>query len=480
MSSLRVSRAIVLILVLSLVLNSCKKDEPPVNDDTAQIINDAYIYAYPLISMKITANVATNVVHTTDRGYAPYNQFSHRNEIPDYSFTSVVSPNVDTFYSSGWLDLDEEPMVLFVPDATLYKPDNAPWRYYVIQMMDTWSNVFAAPGVRTTGTEARSFLISGPNWSGSVPGEMTQYISPTRLVWVLVRTMVKGADDVETVEAFQNGMSLMPLSVWPGPYNAPDGVINSNIDMTTAPVDQVAELQVEAYFQMLCDLMVDNPASSYDMAMVQKLAQVGITPGGEFKLSDYSESEQSAIKAGYADGQLELANLANTVHRIVENGWSYMLDNVGDFQDHYDLRAYVANVGLGANLPQDGVYPFTPYDITNEPLNTAYKYTITFPPGETPPARGFWSLTMYTADHFLAQNPINRYAIGSYMDYQLNEDSSLTLYIQKDSTGIEKMSNWLPTPQHANSGFNLMLRIYWPEQKVLDNQWEVPGVVKVN
>lgn len=157
------------LLFLSMIfflLTGCKKDDPPVivNDDTAQIIKEAYIYAYPLISMKITGNVATNVVRTTNKGFAPYNQFSHRNEIPDHSFTSVVSPNVDTFYSSAWLDLDEEPMVLSVPDASLYKPDDAPSRYYVIQMMDLWSNVFAAPGVRTTGTAARSFLISGPNW----------------------------------------------------------------------------------------------------------------------------------------------------------------------------------------------------------------------------------------------------------------------------------------------------------------------------
>lgn len=462
------------------LLTGCEKDEPPVIDETAQIIKDAYIYAYPLISMKTTANVVTNVVHTTDRGFAPYNQFSHRNEIPDYNFTSVVSPNVDTFYSSAWLDLDEEPMVLSVPDATLYKPENAPWRYYMIQMMDAWSNVFAAPGVRTTGTEAQSFLISGPNWSGSVPGGMTHYVSPTRLVWLLGRTMVKGTDDKATVQAFQNNMSLMPLSAWPGSYNPPDGVFNDSIDMATPPVNQVAALPVETYFQMLSDLMVDNPAASYDIAIVQKLTQLGITPGGEFKLSDYSKSEQRAIRAGYADGQVQLANLASTIQRIIKNGWSYMLDNVGNYQDHYDLRAYVAKIGLGANLPEDAVYPFTTYDIALDPLNTNYKYTITFPAGETPPARGFWSLTMYTADHFLAQNPIDRYAISSYMDYQLNDDGSLTLYLQKDSPGIEKISNWLPTPQDANSSFNLMLRIYWPEQRVLDNQWEVPGVVKVN
>ena len=464
------------------LLSGCQKDDSPVivNDDTAQIISDAYIYAYPLISMKVTANVATNVVHTTDRGFAPYNQFSHRNTIPDYTFTSVVSPNVDTFYSSAWIDLDEEPMVLSVPDATLYKPDNEPFRYYVIQMMDLWSNVFAAPGVRTTGTDAQSFLISGPNWSGDVPAGMTHYVSPTRLVWLLGRTMVEDADDIAIVRAFQNDLSLMPLSAWPGPFTPAEGVHDDSIDMATAPVAQVAALPVETYFQMLSDLMVENPPASYDTAIVEQLAQLGIIPGGEFKLSDYSEAEQDAIRTGYAEGQAVLANLANTVQRITKNEWSYLLEDVGDFEDRYDLRAYVANVGLGANLPEDGVYPVTTYDLAGDPLNTSYKYTMTFPPGETPPARGFWSLTMYTGNHFLAENPIDRYAIASYMDYELNDDGSLTIFIQKDSTGIEKMSNWLPTPQVANSSFNLMLRIYWPEQKVLDNQWEVPGVVKVN
>lgn len=309
---------------------------------------------------------------------------------------------------------------------------------------------------------------------------MTHYTSPTRFVWLLGRTMVKDADDIATVKAFQNELSLMPLSAWPGPYTPSDGVFDDSIDMTTAPVDQVAALPVEKYFQMLSDLMVDNPPASYDTAMVEQLAQIGITPGGEFKLSDYSEAEQAAIRRGYAEGQAVLANLANTVQRISKNGWSYMLEDVRDFKDQYDLRAYVANVRLGANLPADGVYPVTTYDVEGNPLDTSNKYTITFPPGEIPPARGFWSLTMYTANHFLAQNPIDRYAVASYMDYELNNDGSLTLYIQKDSTGIEKMSNWLPTPQTDNSSFNLMLRLYWPEQKVLDNQWEVPGVVKVD
>jgi hypothetical protein len=247
-----------------------------------------------------------------------------------------------------------------------------------------------------------------------------------------------------------------------------------------APVDQVAALSVEEYFQKLCDMMIDNPAATYDSDMVRRIAKVGISPGGTFNLSGFSGSKQKAIKTGYSNGQLKLENFENTINRRFKNGWTYLLDDIGTFKDQYDLRAYIANVGFGANLPEDGVYPITSLDQESAPLNNSFAYTITFPAGQAPPQQGFWSITMYNSSHFLTQNLINRYAIGSYSNYQLNNDNSLTLYIQKDSPGIEKESNWLPTPQGDNSAFYLMMRIYWPDQIVLDNMWEIPGVVKVN
>lgn len=381
MKSLRVSSAILSVLVLSFMVNSCKKDEPSPYDDISQIITDAYIYAYPLISMKITANRAVNVVHTTDLGFAPYNQFSHRHKIPDHNFTSVVSPNVDTFYSSAMLDLEEEPMVMLVPDATLFAPGDEPWRYYLIQLMDAWSNVFAAPGVRTTGTGAGTFLISGPDWSGTAPGGMTHYKSPTNLVWLLGRIMVKDSADAARVIYFQNATSLMPLSAWPGPYEPPDGVINDSIDMNTPPVIQVANMTVEKYFQLLCDLMVENPAAQYDSAIVQDMAKVGIYPGAKFSLSNFSESEQDAIEGGYASGQAKLLTLESSIDEISRNGWNYILQGMGAYGDNYNTRAYVAMIGLGANLPDDGVYPTTETDVESDTLKNIHEYTITFPEG---------------------------------------------------------------------------------------------------
>jgi len=474
---------IILLLALCFLHLSCKKDKTTSNGDEeiANIISDAYIYAYPLISMKITANVATNVVHSTDKGFAPFNQFSHRHTIPDYNFTSVVSPNVDTFYSSAWLDLDEGPLVLFVPDATFYAPEGESWRYYVMQLMDCWSNVFEAPGVRTTTASANTFLITGPNWSGTVPGGMTQYASPTRLVWMLGRTMVEGPDDIATVEAFQNAISLMPLSAWPGPYNPPDGTFNDSIDMATSTAVQVANMPVEKYFQMLCDLMVENPPADYDSEMIKELAKVGIAPGAKFSLSNFSASEKNAIQTGYASAMAALPNLDKSIPGYNVNGWEYMLEGMGNYRNNYDLRAYIALVGLGANLTKDAVYPKVDVDKVNEPLNSNYEYTITFPAGQTPPANGFWSITMYDAtNHFLVENLIGRYAIGSYYDLKLNTDNSMTIYIQKNSPGADKESNWLPASLDDNSTFNLIMRIYWPDQPVLANEWEVPGVAKVN
>jgi DNA sulfur modification protein DndE len=214
--------------------------------------------------------------------------------------------------------------------------------------------------------------------------------------------------------------------------------------------------------------------------MVHDLAKLGITPGAEFKLTGFSESAQDAIGDGYAAGQAGLVTLGSTIQGNNRNGWKYLLQGIGAFGDHYNTRAYVANIGLGANLPEDAVYPSADVDMANQPLNSNYNYTITFPQGQTPPAQGFWSITMYDKNNFLVYNPILRYALGSYSGLVPNDDGSVTLYLQKNSPGTGKESNWLPTPQDANSPFNLKMRIYWPDPSVLNNQWEVPGVVKVN
>jgi hypothetical protein len=370
-------------------------------------------------------------------------------------------------------------MVISVPDATLYKPEGKDWRYYVLQLMDAWSNVFASPGVRTTSTSAQNFLITGPNWSGVVPRDMIHYTSPTNMVWINGRTFVKNQSDIATVVAFQNVISLMPLSAWPGPYDPPIVEINDSIDTHTPPKNQVANLSVQKYFQMLCDLLPKNPAAPYDSVMVRNLAKLGITPGGKFDLSNFSESEQSAIENGYANGKIELKNSSQTIQKINSNGWGYILQDIGTYGNNYETRAFIALIGLGANLPEDAVYPTTDIDNANQPFNTNHEYTMTFPAGQTPPAQGFWSITMYNDQQFLVKNQINRYAIGSYNNLQYNNDNSLTLYIQKNNPGGVKESNWLPTSEIDSSSFNLMMRIYWPGELVLNNQWEIPAVVRV-
>ena len=469
------------LLVLSFMVNSCKKDEPSPDAEISQIISDAYIYAYPIVMMKVTYDVGTNTIKPYGPfAQSPVNQFVHCHSFADPSYTKVVAPNVDTFYSNAWLDLGQEPMVISVPDATLYKPVGSDWRYYEIELIDAWTNVIGSPGVRTTSTQANAFLISGPKWSGTVPGGMIHYPSPTDLVWVVGRTMIKDTSDLATVVAFQTAWSLMPLSAWPGPYIPPDGTVDDNIDMVTPLADQVNSMQVQEFFQILCDMLTDNPAASYDSAMIKDLSKVGITPGAVFDLSSFPESQQKAINAGYEDGKSRFGNLSDVVPRTYSNGWGYFVDGIGDYGNDYETRAYVAIVGFGANLPEDAVYPKVEVDNTNQPLHNINKYTITFPPGQTPPNSGFWSITMYNEQYFLVENPINRYAVGSYNDLQYNPDNSLTLYIQQSPPDAEFQSNWLPSLVSDTGKFNLMMRIYWPDESILNKEWEVPAVVRVD
>jgi len=165
----------------------------------------AYLFAYPLVLMEFTRRHALE--HATLGGGAQTNRFTHAPAFPTASFRQVIRPNADTLYSSAWLDLSKEPMLLEVPDTH--------GRYYLMQLMDAWTETFGSPGKRTTGTGQGWFAITGPGWKGTLPERAKRIESPTNMVWLLGRTQTNNASDYGNVREIQKGYRLMPLSMYP-------------------------------------------------------------------------------------------------------------------------------------------------------------------------------------------------------------------------------------------------------------------------
>jgi DNA sulfur modification protein DndE len=414
-----------------------------------QMLKEAYEYAYPLVVMDATRRVSTNVEKPLNSGriLAPMNQLVNANQFPDDKFRDVVRPNCDTYYSIAWIDLSQDAFVLEIP--------NTGDRYFLFPMLDAWTNVFFSPGKRTTGTQAQTYLITGPKWKGEVQEGMQQVKAPTNTVWLVGRTQVNSAKDGATVvKKIQDGYKLLPLNVYGKSYSAPVGKIDPTIPRKT-PNDVVTAMSVSDYFNLVNKLMVDNPPPSDDSVMLQKLASLGIAPGANFDSSKFSPAVQDSLKSipGWAKSDMLQYGL-NKGKKV--NGWS-ISNGLGDYGTNYRMRAGIAYGGLGANLDADAMYPSSRVDADGESYDgSKQQYVLHFDDGKLPPANAFWSLTMYDKDGFLCANAVNRFAIGNRNDLKKNKDGSIDIYIQKDNPGIEKETNWLPAPDgtiqfsHAN------------------------------
>ena len=432
------------------------------------LATDAYIFGYPLVTMETTRRVITNVADPIGtRG--PMGQIIKLRQYPDASFRDVTAPNADTLYTTAFFDVGKEPWVLSIPDMN--------GRYALFPMLDGWTTVFQVPGKRTTGTGAQTYAVTGPGWKGTLPAGVKEYKSPTNIVWLLGRIYCTGTpEDYAEVHKLQDEFKLVPLSSYGKPYTPPAGRVDPSIDMKTAVREQVNRMDAVAYFTLLCKLMKENPPAAVDAPQLAKFASIGIVPGQDF--------DATKLKADFVKRVPEVGfdriMLQFKINKDVkdENGWAYTT-KTGIYGTDYLMRALVTAIGLGANRPQDAVYPTSMKDGEGKQYNGANKYVMHFSEGQLPPAEGFWSLTMYDASYFFVNNPLNRYSISARQKLKSNPDGSTDLYIQKDSPGADKESNWLPAPP---GDFILMLRMYWPDESdpsIIDGSWKIPPVKKV-
>jgi hypothetical protein len=426
---------------------------------------DAYLYFYPLVSMDITRRVGTNVEASKIPGFGPPNMFQSFAAFPAADFKSVVRPNFDTLYSSAWLDLTKEPMIVSAPDTG--------GRYYLLPMLDMWTDVFASPGWRTTGTQAGNFLVAPPGWNGDTPSGMARIDAPTPYVWIIGRTKTDGPQDYDAVHKIQAGYKITPLSQ---NYSPPTVKIDPSVDMKTPPKVQVDTMPAEKYFAYAAELLKVIPPHITDQPMIAQLKKIGIEPGKSFDLDKAAPAVRKALESAPGDAQQLMAWKVPTLARVV-NGWSMNTDTMGVYGNYYLKRAIVAQLGLGANLPEDAIYPVDLADDSGKPLDGTNRYTLHFGKTEMPPAEAFWSVTLYDADGFQVANPLNRFAVSSWMPFKYAADGSLDLYFQNDSPGADKEANWLPAPKGT---FNLTMRLYAPKSEALTGKWNPPPVTRAS
>jgi len=415
------------------------------------IAEEGFIYGLPIV-MNYAVMYAYAVDRNSGQFKAPFNQIKNEPRVYTYKDTAIVTPNSDTPYSLLWLDLRAEPIVLSVPAVEKS-------RYYAVQLEDGNTFNYGYIGSRSTGSDAGDYLVVGPDWKGETPAGIKKvFRSTTQFSLAGYRTQLFNPADMPNVIKVQAGYKVQPLSAYlkrPAPPAAP-AIAFLKIDK---------ELLKTNFFGYLDFLLPFAPPGPEEKEIRAKLARLGIGAGKTFDFKDLSPEQKAAVAQGMKEGDAKIDKYLATGETVI-NGWkigSYFGDRAF-FHGNWLLRAAGAKAGIYGNDAVEATYPMTKTLANGEALDgSKHNYTLTFAKGQFPPVNAFWSVTMYDGKtQFLIQNPIDRYLINSPMlpEMKTNADGSLTLYIQKDSPGKDKESNWLPAP---NGPIYLVMRLYSPK-----------------
>jgi hypothetical protein len=442
--------------------------DPLTEQEAYKIGVEAYIYLYPLVLMDVTRRNHINYEPGQKQGLGPMNMFHNMRTYQTVDDRDVVRPNFDTLYSKAWVDLTHGPVIVSVPDTA--------GRYYLMPMIDMWTDVFAVPGARTSGTKAAHYALALPGWRGGLPEGVDRIDAPTPYVWIIGRTQTNGPTDYENVHKIQDGYVMTPLSQWGKEAQPVKAKIDPAFDMKTDPLQQVNGMSAAQFFTYATELMKRHPPHPTDWSQIARMKRIGLAPGKAFDLAKAEPAVRAALERVPADCLSAMWDKLPTLARVA-NGWSMNTHTVGVYGSYYLKRAIVALVGLGANQPEDAIYPLLLTDPDGHPLMGGNRYVLHFDKSELPPVDAFWSVTMYDADGFQVANPLNRYAIGDRDALKYDDYGSLDLYIQPESPGEEKESNWLPSPKRGTLG--VTMRLYAPRAEALDGRWNPPAIKSI-
>lgn len=454
---------LVLIIALGLIAAS-----PQITEEIAYIrAMQTYVYGFPLVIMDLTRQVMT-ATPTPGELSAPINQFQKLRTTVPWDFNNVVRISTNSLWETAFLDLQNEPLIVTVPEA-----NGVP---IAVRWLNMWTDAIGTAGSRTPEMNAGNYLIAGPGWNGTVPAGIKMVFNcPTRYSWMLVELSAAGPQDFPKIHDVQDKFKVTPLSAWGTEYTPPATVpVDSNVDLTATPYDQLRLMTGEMFFKKLALLLKENPAYATDTDMIEKLNKLGVQPGKEFDPSKIGPRVLNGINNAPAEVWMKLATGPYGMH--ASNGWLNML-NIARFRSDYQTRAYVAYMGLGAGIDEDIVYPTAFVDSHGKALDGAYKYVMHFEKAELPASQnGVWSISAYR-ENFYEHNAINRYGLLPAM-VKYNADESLDVYLQANSPGADKESNWLPIP--ASGLVNVTIRIYDPSKQAREPGYKIPPITRVD
>ncbi len=429
------------------------------SSDLRTLSREAFVYLYPLVTMEVTRRQATSTPAGERVAFGPPNQFQHVRTFPAADFRAVVRPNFDTLYSSAWLDLTGGPVQIHVPDSGD--------RYYMLPMLDMWTDVFANPGKRTTGTHAQELVLTPPGYTGDVPAGPSVIHAPTPYVWLIGRTQTNGPSDYEAVRAFQDGLTITELG--------PAAVAPDRVDVDTEALRIVNEMSGIDFLAYAAEALTVNPVHPTDHDQVARLRLLGLVPGEPFDPSRLTDADRAEVQAGVEDGLAALMAAPSRLG-VPVGGWVSFTDTMGVYGNDYLKRAMVTMVGLGANPAEDAVYPLLLADADGAAVTGEHDYVLHFDADRLPPASAFWSVTMYDAEGYQAANELDRFAIGDRDALEFDADGGLDIHIQHENPGPDRVANWLPAPLGP---LGVTMRLYAPRPSVLDGSWTPPPLRRV-
>jgi hypothetical protein len=457
-----------LILVYSFAIFSCAPKKPAVTpEEMRAIVKEAYIYGYPMVDSYRIFH-AYFVDQSNAEYKSPLNQIKNMPRVYTPEDKAVQTPNSDTPYSMLGLNLIAEPMVLTVPKIEA-------GRYFSVQFIDAYTFNFDYAGSRTTGNDGGVFLIAGPNWQGETPEGITKVIkAETEFVIAVYRTQLFNPADIENVKAIQAGYKAEPLSAYLGkPAPEQPQVAFAN------PLSPDEQKTSPEFFRVLNFVLQYCPVHPSETELMARFNKVAVGTGLTFDYEKLSPELKQAVTDGMADAWKEFENFSkeSIATGIVTSGDLFGTREY--LKNNYLYRYVGAVLGIYANSKNEAMYPVYKIDSNGQPLEGTNKYVVTFGPGQLPPVNAFWSITMYELPaSLLVENPLNRYLINSTMipDLKKNSDGGITLYIQNESPGKDRESNWLPAPKGP---FAVFLRLYWPKDEALNGTWKQPNLEMV-
>ena len=462
----KIVRAYLLLGLVSLVTACGANDDGSAElspEEARGIAKEAYVYGFPLVDGYRILH-AYHVDRDNPEYKAPWNQISNVSRVYTPDDTAVVTPNSDTPYSFLALDLRAEPLVLTVPAIESE-------RYFSIQLIDFYTHNFAYIGSRATGNGGGNFLIAGPGWSGEVPAGIERvFRSETQLMLAIYRTQLFSPDDLDNVKRIQANYGVQPLSTFVGVTAAKAAAAIDFIKPLTA-AQQRSSLE---FFNILNFTLQFTPTHPSETELMARFEKLGISAGKTFDANQLTPELRAAIGQGIADAWADFTELT-------ERGEVTSAEVFGTrahLQNNYLYRMGAAVIGIWGNSTLEAFYPGYEVDADGQKMNGSDRYSVRFAPGQLPPVNGFWSLTMYELPaNLLTANSLDRYLLNSTMlsQFKRDADGSITFYIQHESPGADKESNWLPAPKGE---FRVVGRLYWPKPEALDGTWVLPPLLR--